>query len=164
MPTPTQRAIGRFRELLLGEAGLRQSVTTMRPGIEPFWPTDATHLIGRIHAPAELKERGGYANPSFEIYVERIQNRLEEKFRRFSGAVEIVTEITVSQDRIDGLASELQFYADAVTDVVERHRGSLGEGMTLSGTYEVKFEPVRKGGLNYQQIARVRCEMHLSRN
>lgn len=165
MATPTQRVVERFREMLAGEAGLRQSIAALVDRPESLLLEEAGARVGRTMAAAELKEkRGGREYPAFEVYVERIQNRMTEKFRRFSGTVDVVTEVTVSRDRLEGLGEELQFYADAVADVVERSRGSMGEGMTLSGVYEVKFEPVKKGGLHFQQVARVRCEVDLSRH
>jgi hypothetical protein len=165
MSTPTQRVVERIRELLTGETGLAHSVAALRDRPESILLTPVARQVGGVQASADLQEQSrGQEYPSFQVYVARIRNKMTEKFRRFSGTVEVVTEVRVSRDRLEGLTEELQFFADAVTDVVERSRGSLGEGMTLSGEYEVVFEPVKKGGLHFQQTARVVCEVDLSRH
>lgn len=165
MATPTQRVVERLRDLLQGEAGLRQSVAALRDRPESILRAPEDAQVRIIHTAAELLEKSGVDKyPVFQVYVDRVRNRMTEKFHRFSGTVQVVTEVRVSQDRLEGLTDELQFYADAVADVVERNRGSLGEGMVLSGIYEIAFDPVKKGGLHYQQTARVTCEVDLSRH
>lgn len=165
MATPTQRAVERLRELMQGESGLAQSIAALRDRPESLLLAPRRGQIGGIQAAAELHEQRGVADyPVFHVYAERVVNAMTEKFRRFSGKVHVVTEIRVSRDRLEGLTEELQFYADAVADVVERSRGSLGEGMTLSGVYEITFDRVKKGGLHFQQTARLNCEVELSRH
>ena len=165
MATPTQRVVEKFRELLEGEAGLAQSVAALRDRPESLLLAPAGRQVGREQASAELHEKSGRREyPAFQVYVTRIRNRMTEKFRRFSGTVEVVAEVRVSGDRLEGLTEELQFWVDAAADVVERSRGPLGEGMTLSGVYEVVFDPVKKGGLHFQQTARLTSEVELSRH
>jgi hypothetical protein len=164
MATPTQTAVARVKALLGGEQGLALSMATLRSGNEELETVVRPEQLGTLQSPAEFVERSGKAAyPSFQVYVEKIRNKMTEKFRRFSGTVHVVTEIRISQDRLEGLTEKLQFYTDAVTDVLERNRGCLGEGMYLSGAYEVSFEPVKKGGLHYQQAARVSSEIDVNR-
>jgi hypothetical protein len=165
MATPTQRVVEKVREVLGSETGLAQSVAALRDRPQSLLIAPLGRRVGGVQSSAELQEKsGGRDYPVFQVYVTRILNRMTEKFRRFSGTVEVVVEVRVSQDRLEGLTEDLQFYADVVTDVVERSRGPLGEGMTLSGVYEVVFDPVKKGGLHFQQTARVTCEVDLSRH
>lgn len=163
MPTPTQAVVARVRELLGSNEGLDFSVAKLQIGGRPEGSFRIDQL-GTIQAASDLHERAGKgATPVFQVYVEKIRNRMNEKFRRFSGAVQVVTEVRLSQDRLEGLTERLQFYVDAVTDVIERSRGTVGEGMFLSGQYEVSFEGIKKGGLHFQQVARVSCEIDVNR-
>jgi hypothetical protein len=50
-----------------------------------------------------------------------------------------------------------------VRDVLERNAGCVGEGLFLSSEYEVQIEPVKKGGLNYVQTARINCPVLVNR-
>lgn len=166
MATPTQRAVRTIRALLSdGVDGLAASIAMLRDSAEQAEALLEERQMGALQAPAELHDRVGKAlYPVYQVYVEKVRNKMTEKFRRFSGTVEVVVEVRVSQDRLDGLTERLQLYADAVTDVVERSRGCVEEGVYLPGTYEVTFEAVKKGGLNVMQTARVKCELEVSRN
>jgi hypothetical protein len=165
MATPTQRAVSAIKGLLADAAdGLPHSIAMMRGSAEEAEATLAERQLGTTQAPAEIQERAGKTvYPDFQVYVERVRNKMTEKFRRFAGTVEVAVEVRVSQDRLEGLTERLQFYADAVADVMERNRGCLEEGLYLPGTYEVSFEAAKKGGLNVLQTAKVKCELEVSR-
>lgn len=115
------------------------------------------------NTPAALAEKHLTAKyPSVQIYVDRVQNVLLEKFRTFSGKVRTVAEVRASQDRIEGLEEQLRLYVDAVTQLLDANRGSLGQGLFFAGQYEVRFEPVQQGGSNFLQTAKVIFEVDLS--
>ena len=112
----------------------------------------------------ELSERNQAVKyPTVHVYVDRVRNLLTEKFRSFSGKIRAVAEVRVSQDRIEGIEEQLRLYMDAITAVLETNRGSWGEGMFFNGGYEVSYEPVRRGGKNLLQAAKVTFEVDLSR-
>src|SRR5207302_4218464 len=111
----------------------------------------------------ELSERSLVVKyPVVQVYVDRVRNLLTEKFRKFSGKVRTVAEVRVSQDRVERIEETLRLYVDAVTQVLEANRGSWGEGAFYTGGYEVTFEPVRHGGKNFLQTAKVVFEVDLS--
>jgi hypothetical protein len=111
----------------------------------------------------DLHERAQVVKyPAVYVYTDRIRNLLTEKFRRFSGKVRMVAEVRVSQDRIEGVEEQLRLYVEAVTQVLDTNRGSWGEGAFFTGGYEVSIEPVRHGGRNFLQIAKVVFEVDLS--
>ncbi len=115
------------------------------------------------NAPFALAERSTVVKyPVVHVYVDRVQNLLTEKFRRFSGKVRTVAEVRVSQDRMEGLEEQIRLYVDAVTQVLDTNRGSWGEGMFFTGGYEVKFDAIQHGGRNFLQMARVSFEVDLS--
>lgn len=120
------------------------------------------HVISQNIA-AELSERSQAVKyPVVHVYVDRIRNELKEKFRTFSGTVRTIAEIRVSQDRIEGIEERLRLYVDAVTRVLDRNRGSWGEGAFFAGKYEVAIDPVKQGGRNFLQVAKVVFEVDLS--
>jgi hypothetical protein len=100
--------------------------------------------------------------PVVHVYADRIRNDLKEKFRTFSGKVRTVAEVRVSQDRIEGIEESVRMYVYGVTRVLDANRGSWGEGAFFGGQYEVVIDPVKHGGKNFLQMARVVFEVDLS--
>ncbi len=112
---------------------------------------------------SEISERASVVKyPVVQVYSDRVRNFLTEKFRRFSGKVRTVAEVRVSQDRIEGLEDQLRLYVDAVTQVLDANRGDWGQGAFYAGGYEATFEPVKQGGKNFLQAAKVMFEVDMS--
>lgn len=125
-------------------------------------PIPPGHIYNE-NVPFELAEKAlAIKYPVVYVYTDRIRNLLTEKFRRFSGKVRTVAEVRVSQDRIEGVEEQLRLYVDAVTQVLDANRGSWGEGAFFTGGYEVMFDPMRHGGRNFLQIAKVSLEVDFS--
>jgi hypothetical protein len=111
----------------------------------------------------EIWERASVVKyPLVQIYSDRVRNLLTEKFRTFSGKIRTVAEIRVSQDRIEGLEDQLRLYAVAVTQILDSNRGSWGQGAFYTGGYEIAFDPVKQGGRNFLQVAKVTFEVDMS--
>ncbi len=122
-------------------------------------------LIKTQNIAADLAERTtGATYPAMQVYCEKITNDLTEKFRSFSGRVQMAIELRHSQDRIDGLQDTLELYADGATQVLTANRGDWGDGMYYTGGYQVTFGPVKQGGRNFIQVAKVTFEIGVSRN
>ena len=102
--------------------------------------------------------------PAANVYCEKIVNNLMEKFRTFSGNVQTAVELRYSQDRLDGLESALENYADAIMQVLNANRGDWGNGMFYGGEYQVMFGAVKHGGKNFQQTAKITFEIGVSIN
>jgi hypothetical protein len=127
-------------------------------------PLDAARVRSQNVA-ADLAERSTSVQyPVANVYCEKIVNSLKEKFRTFSGNVQMAIELRHSQDRLDGLQDALELYTDALTQVLHVGRGDWGDGMFYGGEYEVSFGPVKKGGKNYIQVAKVTFEIGVSRS
>jgi hypothetical protein len=117
------------------------------------------------NAAADLVERAGGARyPLVTVYCEKVVNSLREKFRSFSGTVEIAIEVRHSQDRLEGMEEAIEQQTDAVTTALAASRGDWGDGMYYAGGYEVSFGRVARGGKNYTQVAKVTFEIGVSRN
>jgi hypothetical protein len=113
----------------------------------------------------ELSEKSlSMKYPAINIYCEKIVNGLREKYRAFSGTVQIAVELRLSQDRLEGLQDRLEVYVDATMDMLNRGRGDWGDGMFFGGPYEVSFGPVKQGGRNFIQVAKVTFEIGVSKN
>lgn len=159
-----QGCVDRIRTILSAPEGLAKSLAawTGPGGVTPLTVTNRLVVPSNISADlAEKQARVRY--PLFLVYCDRIENRLKEKFRRFSGTIRLVIEVRVSSDRPERLQEELHVHTEAVLEVLEHHRGCLGDGLTWGGAYEVDFNPIRHGGANYLQSARVTMALDLSR-
>lgn len=125
-------------------------------------PIAATHIVEQHIAPDLLEKSMGAQYPRVHLYCEKITNHLKEKFRTFSGTIRLVVEARVSQDRAESLDSALMLYVDAITDVLDQHRGDWGGGYFFSGVYEVSFSPMKHGGRNFIQTAKVVFDLNVS--
>ena len=76
----------------------------------------------------------------------------------------MAVEVRFSQDRLEGVEDRLRGYVDAVTLVLERNQGDWGAGMFYGGGYEVAFGPVKRGGRNFVQSAKVTFAVEVSRS
>ncbi|MCL5746650.1 MAG: hypothetical protein M1541_22415 [Acidobacteria bacterium] len=112
---------------------------------------------------ADIVERAGaVVYPAVHVYCEKIANEMREKFRTFSGKVIMAAEVRISQDQLEGLEGKLQLYVEAVMRVLDGNRGDWGSGMFYAGGYEVVFHPVKRGGKNFVQAAKVSFEVGVS--
>jgi len=89
------------------------------------------------------------------VYCDRIANTLTEKFRSFSGHLQMAVEVRVSQDRLDGIEQSAQLYTESVTQTLNQIRGDWGDGLFFAGTYDVSFGPVKHGGKNFLKTAKI---------
>ncbi len=116
------------------------------------------------NAAPDLTERtlqGKY--PAVLVYCDRLANTLKEKFRVFSGTARVCVEVRCSQDRLEGLDSNLQRYTDFACQVLEFNRGAWSGGLYYAGGYEVVYGPVRSGGNFFLQSAKISFEVEVSR-
>lgn len=144
-------------------AGLGQAVAELAESSGVGLANVAPAAVVNQNVAFELSEKSQVVKyPVVHVYTDRIRNELREKFRQFSGKARTVAEIRVSHDRIEGIEERLRLYVDAVTQVLDQNRGCWGEGAFFGGQYEVVIEPVRHGGRNFLQVARVVFEVDLS--
>ncbi len=112
---------------------------------------------------ADLAERSDTVQyPAANIYCEKIINSQIEKFRTFSGKLQMAIDLRHSEDRLDQIQSNLETYADAVIGVLGASLGDWGGGTYYAGGYQVAFGPVKHGGRNFIQTAKVTFEIGVS--
>ena len=149
--------------LLSAPQGLNACVSTLAQAENATLPPVAQNQILAQNVPVELAERSTSAQyPAVNVYCEKIVNQLKEKFRNFSGKAMMTIEVRVSQDKLQGIESQLQTYVDAVTQVLDQNRGDWGEGMYYAGCYEAALGPVRHGGKNFIQVGKVTFDVGVS--
>ena len=149
--------------LLSAPPGLNSNLATLAQAASlTLAPVPQPQLLAQ-NVSVELTERAtAVTYPFVTVYCGKITNQLTEKFRQFSGKAEMTIEVRISQDRLDGLEDQVQSYVDAITQVLDQNRGDWGEGMYYAGGYEATLNPVKHGGRNFIQIAKVTFEVGVS--
>jgi|SRR5271165_4044260 len=122
----------------------------------------ALQIVGQNVAPDIAEQSLGSKYPLIYAYCGKLVNSLEEKFRTFSGEARMSVEARVSQDRLENLEPRLQVYVDAIASVLDGNRGDWGDGFFYGGGYEVQFNKVKHGGLNFIQIAEISFALEIS--
>ncbi len=165
MARPGAAAASRLLKLLTTGSGINGNLETLGQLESVNLSAVSEKQIAVQNVAFELTERSTEVKyPAVYIYCEKISNLLTEKFRRFSGRAQMAIEVRLSQDRMEGLEAALQLYADAITQILEQNRGDWGQGMYYTGGYEVAFGPVKRGGRNFIQIAKITFEVGASSN
>ena len=150
---------------LVGPSGVNANLSALTQSERALAGLLESSQVRAQNAAADIAERiVGAKYPAINIYCEKIVNELREKFRTFSGRAQMAIEIRQSQDRLEGLQDRLELYADAVMQLLNGSRGDWGDGMFYAGEYEVSFGPVKQGGKNFMQVAKVTFEIGVSRN
>lgn len=156
-------ATNRVVEMLTAPTGLPFTVAALAEYENVALAQIAAENVVAQNVSFELAERSiGVKYPVFYVYCEGVTNLLKEKFRTFSGKAYMAVEVRVSFDRLESLGRELELYTTGVTDVLDSHRGQWAAGMFYTGGYKVEFGPVKRGGKNFLQTARILFEVEVS--
>jgi hypothetical protein len=156
----TAAATTKVREIMAAPTGLpfmaAEAAERERIAVAPV----AAAQIVATNVASEMAEKtAGARYPAVYVYCAGMTNALKEKFRTFSGKIHMAVEVRVSHDRLEGLDKQAQVYADAVAQVLDAHRGDWGQGMFYTGTYEMEFGPVKRGGRNFIQTAKIQFDV-----
>lgn len=100
--------------------------------------------------------------PTVNVYCDKVSNTLKEKFRVFSGTALVVVEVRHSQDQVQQIQAALETYISAACEIFDGSRGDLGNGLFYAGGYEITFGPVKRGGLNMIQTAKMVLDLDVS--
>lgn len=163
MAQVTNAATSRLAAMLLAPTGLAASLAAIEArenvrltGIRP------QQVLAQSIAPELAEKTAGVQYPAFYVHCEKLTNRLREKFRTFSGEARLAVEVRVSHDRLETLSQMLELHVEAVTDVLDAHRGDWGGGIFYGGGYEVAYAAARHGGKNFVQTAKVTFDVNVS--
>ncbi|MCC6364695.1 MAG: hypothetical protein IT165_14335 [Bryobacterales bacterium] len=157
MTTIAAAATSALRDLLAGENGI-----TLAPDIAALARGTLVVPVLTGNVPLDLAERAPISYPSIQVYCDKVSNSQREKFRTFSGYAHLVVEIRSSAEQISATEQLLQSYADSVLRVLNENKGDWGGGRFYGGGYEVTFTPMKRGGLNYLQVARIAMSLDIT--
>jgi|SRR5581483_4486321 len=156
-------AVGQTIQRMTAPVGVNAALASMTTG-EACVAFDLSQIRPQNVAADLIDRSDPVAYPLVNVYCEKIVNSLAEKFRSFSGALEMAVEIRHSQEKPRGLQDALELYTDAVMQVLDTNRGAWGSGLYYTGGYAVTFAPVKKGGKNYIQSAKITFQLGVSLN
>jgi hypothetical protein len=157
--TSTQKVVG----VLAAGGGLATVLEALSVQQGVILPRVTPQQIIAQNVTPEVSDQSTVDNyPLVYVYCTKVVNQLREKFRTFSGEAQMVVEARVSQDRLDQIETNLQAYADAITQVLDDNRGDWGDGIFFDGEYEVTFGGVKHGGRNFLEIAKVAFALEIS--
>jgi hypothetical protein len=152
------QGLGKLREVLLGGANAALAEIAARD--RRHWKLLEERSVLLHNVPADLADQSrSTMYPAVYVYPVRVENVLRQKFAAFSGPVRFVVEVRCSGERYDGLERELASYVEAVTAGLAGAAGKWTDNLIYSGGFTVKFEPVKLGGRNFIQAAKVEVEV-----
>jgi hypothetical protein len=162
IPQIGSAASGLVVQRLTGSNGANANLAALTQGL-PGVPALNPSQIRTGNIAADLAERSTTVRyPAANVYCEKIVNNQAEKFRTFSGTIQMAIDLRHSADRVDNLQSHLETYADAVMGTLDVSSGDWGGGMYYAGGYQVAFGPVKQGGKNFIQTAKITFEIGVS--
>jgi len=156
-------ATSKLQELITAPSGVNANLAILAQ-VEslPLSPVLAKQLFTE-NVSSDIAEKS--VEPQYTavyIYCDKIANALTEKFRSFSGTIEMTIDVRVSQDRLEGIDQASQLYATAITQTLDQNRGDWGEGLFFAGRYVVSFGPVKHGGRNFIKSAKISIQLDAS--
>jgi len=151
-----ESATSKIVQFLTGPTGMNAAIYAMSQSTSAsLQPLSARQFFANNVAPEICEKSEEVKYTAVYIYCDKLSNTLVEKFRRFSGQLQMAIEIRVSQDRLHGLEQNAQLYTESVAQTLNQIRGDWGQGLFYTGTYEVAFGPVKRGGRNFIKVTKV---------
>lgn len=148
----------KLRSVLLTSANTALGEIAARD--QTYWKLLDEKSVFLENVPADLADQNrSIIYPAVYVYAARMENVLRRKFSGFSGPIRFVAEVRCTRERYDGLERELSSYVEAVTTALAGNTGPWGENLIYNGAYGVKFEPVKPGGKNFIQSAKIELEV-----
>jgi hypothetical protein len=154
-----QMAVTEFATRLRGSGGLRASLRALDADVE-LMVSDEQVL--ELAGPPEVLERLRIRYPMVVVHCEKLENRLREKGRGFSGTVDVWAEVRCLGDRMELVSRDTRLVTEALVHVLDQNRGEWGPGLMHAGGYQVVMGPVRLGGRCFLQTARVSVTLQAS--
>ena len=89
-----------FHSLLSSEQGIPRGWAAGSEALEAALPRVAADQIVSSNMPAALlSQQSGVRYPRFQVYCDRVENQMREKFNKFSGTAQLTVEIHHSHER-----------------------------------------------------------------
>ena len=156
MSSISRAATAKLLQTLISPSGLNTHITAMADEASAQLPPVATKQFFTSKVASDVAEKTGEVKyTAVYIYCDKMANTLVEKFRSFSGQLQMTIEVRVSQDRLDDLEQNAQLYTESVTQTLNQIRGDWGNGLFYAGAYDVSFGPVKHGGKNFIKTVKI---------
>jgi hypothetical protein len=113
--------------------------------------------------PPEMADKNAQLTyPRVCLYSTQVKNTQTEKFRSFSGAIAVVTEVWFSGSLLGTTGTGLHYYLQAIASILQANQGDWGDGFFFSGLYDVQLQPPRSGGFGFVESASLTCVLDVS--
>jgi hypothetical protein len=163
MVSMARRATSKVLQLMNAPGGLNTNVAVLAQAENvSLSPVPAARFFTDNVASDVAEKSADVKYTAVYVYCNKIVNDLREKFRSFSGRLQMEIDVRVSQDRLEGIDGTSQLYTDAVTQILNQNRGDWGQGLFYAGGYEICFAPVKHGGRNFIKSATVSFQVNAS--
>jgi len=157
------QATSKLIQFLVAPGGLNAAIAAVAQAENVVLAPVPTQQIFAENVSSDIAEKSGETKyTALYIYCDKIMNTLNEKFRTFSGTLQLEVDVRVSQDRLEGIDRVSQLYTDAVTQTLGQVRGDWGQGVFYAGTYEISFGQVKHGGRNFIKSAKILLQVDAS--
>ncbi len=142
--------------LLTAPSGLNATISALAQAVNiPVQPVHASQFF-TDNVSGDIAEKSlDIKYTAVYVYCEKMVNTLNEKFRSFSGHLQMVVDVRVSQDRLEGIDRASQLYSESVAQTLNKLRGDWGQGLFYAGTYDISFGPVKRGGKNFLKSVKI---------
>ena len=151
--------------LLKASAALEANVNELAAANQTTVPIIPSTQVFVSSAPVGIADlQPELAYPRVNVFAARLKNNQAERFRSVSGSVSVVAEIAATSDLLAQVDQWIHFYVEVVSTILQENRGDWGDGLFYSGAYEVEVKSPQAGGSGFLQVARVSCELGVSRN
>ena len=141
-----------LQSILAGETGLAWALSEGAPVL------GGGGRVGEIrveNVALDVAERSPVRYPCVAIYCDKFTNTLREKFSTVSGTLSMVVEVRSSGNSVATVSEQTTSCVEAVTKVLDCHRGSWAEGIQYCGGYDVTFQQIKRGGTQLIQVTRI---------
>jgi len=157
------RSIERVLQILTAPNGVNTNVAALAQ-LEntALTPIPAKSVFTQNVASEVAEKAGDIKYTAIYVYCDKVSNSQREKFRAFSGSLQMAIEVRVSLDRIEGIEQQSQLYTGAVTQTLSQNLGDWGKGLFYAGAYDVSFGPVKHGGRNFIKTAKISFQVDAS--
>jgi hypothetical protein len=163
MVSMARRATSKLVQMMNAPTGLNTNVAVLAQAENVSLPPVPAARFFTDNVASDVAEKSADVKyTAVYIYCGKIVNDLKEKFRTFSGRLQMEIDVRVSQDRLEGIDRTSQLYTDAVTQILDQNRGDWGQGLFYAGGYEISFGPVKHGGRNFIKSATVSFQVNAS--
>jgi hypothetical protein len=148
---------------LTNSDALSTQIAAMGAALTTSVPPIASDHVLLSSAGPDMDDRNiQLAYPRVCIYSTGVKNTQIEKFRSFSGHVDLVADIWTSADLLTQVDTWIHIYVECISELLRNNTGDWGNGFFYTGTYDVQLGAPKPGGLGFVQAAKLSISLGVS--